>query len=80
MVVLEKDRLYGNLKKYTFFSPEVTFLGYIVTAKGVKVDESKVEAIRSWTVPKISMMCGVFMDLPHSTGGSLETSVQSWLQ
>jgi len=56
MVVLEKERLYGNLKKYTFFSPEVTFLGYIVTAKGVTVDESKVEAIRSWTVPKISMM------------------------
>ena len=56
MVVLEKEKLYGNLKKYTFFSLEVTFLGYIVTAKGVKVDERKVEAIRSWTVPTISMM------------------------
>ena len=52
MVVLEKERLYGNLKKCTFFSPEVTFLCYIVTAEGVKVDETKVEAIRSWPVPK----------------------------
>jgi len=35
-----------------FFSPEVTFLGYIVTAKGVKADEGSIEAIRSWPVPK----------------------------
>jgi len=52
IVVLEKERLYGNLKKCTFFSPEVTFLGYVLTAKKVKMDGSKVEAIRSWPVPK----------------------------
>ena len=46
MVVLEKERLYGNLKKCTLFSTEVTLVGYIVTAQGAKVDESKVEAIR----------------------------------
>jgi len=51
MVLLEKERLYGNLKKCMFFSLEFTFLGYIVTAKGVKVNESKFEAIRSWPVP-----------------------------
>ena len=27
-------------------------MGYIVTAEGIKVDESKVEAIRRWPVPK----------------------------
>ena len=50
--VLEKEKLYGNLKKCTFFSNKVTFLGYVVTPEGVQVDESKVEAIRSWPTPK----------------------------
>ena len=45
--VLKKEKLYGNLKKCSSFTQEVTFLGYIVTAQGIKVDESKIEAIRS---------------------------------
>ena len=52
MVILEKEQLFSNLKKCTFFSKEVNCLGYIVTAQGVKVDESKVKAIRSWPVLK----------------------------
>ena len=52
MRVPEKEKLFGNLKKCTLFSNEVTFLGYIVTPKGIQVDESKVEAVRSWPVPK----------------------------
>jgi len=50
--VLEKEKLFGNLKKCTFFSNEVTFLGYVVTSNGIHVDESKVEAIQSWPTPK----------------------------
>ena len=52
MEVLEKENLYGNLKKCTFFVKEVIFLGYVVSRDGIKVDESKIEAIRSWPVPK----------------------------
>ena len=44
MKVLEKEKLFGNLKKCTFFSNEV--------AHGIHVDESKAEAIRSWPTPK----------------------------
>jgi len=47
MLVLECEKLFGNLKKCAFFTPEVTFLGYIVTGEGIKADERKVEAIRS---------------------------------
>ena len=47
MMVFEMEKLYGALKKCTFFTNEVTFLGYIVTVQGTKVVESKVEAIRS---------------------------------
>jgi len=52
MLVLEREKLFGNLKKCAFFIPEVTFLGYIVTGEGIKADESKVEAIWSWPIPK----------------------------
>jgi len=51
MNVLEKDELYSNLKKCSFFTQEVRFLGYIITAQGIKVDESKIEAIQSWPTP-----------------------------
>jgi len=51
MKTLEEEKLYGNLKKCSFFPKEVTFLGCIVTAQGVKVDVSKVDAIRSWPTP-----------------------------
>jgi len=50
MLVLDHEKLFGNLKKCTFFTQEVTFLGYIVLAEGIKVDESKIEAIRSWPI------------------------------
>jgi len=52
MHVLEHEQLYGNLKKCTFFTHEVTFLGYIVSSEGNKVDEGKIEAIRTWPQPQ----------------------------
>ena len=52
MLILEKKKLFGNLKKCTFFTHEVTFLGYIVSENGIKADESKIEDIRTWPVPK----------------------------
>jgi len=47
----EQEKLYGNPKKCNFFSLEVVFLGYIVSAQGIQVDPSKVAAIQSWQVP-----------------------------
>jgi len=48
MKVLEKEKLYGNLKKCSCFTQAVMFLGYIVAAHGIKVDEGK---MRSWPTP-----------------------------
>jgi len=45
MLVLEREKLFGNLKKCAFFTAEVTFLGYIATEDGIKAYERKVEAI-----------------------------------
>ncbi|KAI4343331.1 hypothetical protein MLD38_027853 [Melastoma candidum] len=49
---LREEKLYGNLKKCEFFQPSVIFLGFVVSAEGIKVDESKIEAIKEWPTPR----------------------------
>ena len=49
--VLRDQKLYANGKKCHFLVTEVTFLGYIVTGSGIKMDPAKVEAIISWPTP-----------------------------
>ncbi|XP_026420700.1 uncharacterized protein LOC113316766 [Papaver somniferum] len=51
LLFLRRDRLFATQKKCEFGSPEVHFLGYIVSAQGLAVDPSKVEAIKSWPTP-----------------------------
>ncbi|GJS97464.1 RNA-directed DNA polymerase [Tanacetum coccineum] len=49
--VLWAQKLYANDKKCHFLVTEVTFLGYIITSSGIKIDPAKVEAIISWPTP-----------------------------
>jgi len=79
MPVLERERLFGNLEKCACFTFEVTFLGYIVTDEGIKVDESKIESIRLWLLLSQFMMFELFMDWLLFTGGLFEILAQSWL-
>ena len=37
------------MKKCVFMAPEVLFLSYVVSGDGLRVDESKIEAIRNWS-------------------------------
>ena len=48
---LRKERLYAILKKCTFGVDKVVFLGFVVSSKGVHVDETKIEAIKTWPQP-----------------------------
>ncbi|KAL1351883.1 hypothetical protein AAHE18_06G126600 [Arachis hypogaea] len=50
--VLRTEKLYANLKKCTFCIDRVIFLGFIVSASEIEVDEEKVKAIREWPTPK----------------------------
>jgi hypothetical protein len=50
--VLKENKLYINLKKCTFFTNKLLFLGYIVSEDGIHVDQDKVRAIREWPTPK----------------------------
>jgi hypothetical protein len=50
--VLRSEQLYANLKKCTFCMEKIVFLGYVVTAQGIEMDEEKVKAIRDWPTLK----------------------------
>ncbi|PIK36128.1 hypothetical protein BSL78_27040 [Apostichopus japonicus] len=50
--VLRKEKLYANLKKCTFCTDNIVFLGFVISADGIKVDEEKVKAIKEWPSPK----------------------------
>lgn len=49
--VLHRDHFYATLKKCEFGSSEVQFLGYLVSDKGLSVDQGKISAIKSWPTP-----------------------------
>ena len=41
-VTLRTENLYANLKKCSFFTDNVIFLGFVVSSKGVSADPQKV--------------------------------------
>ena len=51
LAVLRAEKLYG-IDKCTFCTDRVVFLGFVVTADGIHVDEEKIQAIKDWPVPK----------------------------
>lgn len=50
--MLRKEQLFANLEKCTFCTDHVVFLGFVVSSKGVQVDEEKIKAIQEWPTPK----------------------------
>ena len=43
--VLRKEKLFANMKKCTFCTKTLVFLGFVVNAQGIQVDEKKVHVI-----------------------------------
>nr|GEU68077.1 putative reverse transcriptase domain-containing protein [Tanacetum cinerariifolium] len=50
--LLQKEKLYAKFLKCEFWLDSVKFLDHVINSQGVHVDPAKVEAIKSWTVPK----------------------------
>ena len=48
---LRKEQLYANMDKCLFGVDKLVFLGFVVSSKGVHVDESKINAIKTWPQP-----------------------------
>jgi hypothetical protein len=42
------NKLVISLEKYLWNSEKVEFLGYIITSKGMKMTEDKIEAMKEW--------------------------------
>ncbi|XP_062179398.1 uncharacterized protein LOC133884007 [Phragmites australis] len=55
--------LFENLDKCSFCTAHVSFLGYVVTAQGIEVDSSKIEAIQSWPTPSTVTQIRSFLGL-----------------
>jgi len=49
---LQEHGLYVKLSKCEFETNETTFLGHIISDKGISMDPSKVSAIMDWPTPK----------------------------
>jgi hypothetical protein len=52
LAVLRKEYLFANLAKCTFCTDKVVFLGFVVSAQGVEVDEEKIKAVCDWLPPQ----------------------------
>src|SRR5882672_466506 len=49
---LRDNSLFGKLEKCNFHKSSTTFLGYIISSNGIKMDPEKVEATLTWPTPK----------------------------
>jgi len=49
---LRKARLWVSIKKSSFHQPEVEFLGYKISDRGISMTSTKVEEIRAWSTPE----------------------------
>ncbi|GKF58662.1 reverse transcriptase [Tanacetum coccineum] len=49
--ILKQKKSYAKFSKYEFWLQQVAFLGHIVSADGIIMDPSKVEAITKWPRP-----------------------------
>ncbi|XP_074314198.1 uncharacterized protein LOC141649405 [Silene latifolia] len=47
-----EHKLFGKLEKCSIMTGEVKFLGYVITERGIAVDQEKIVAIKSWPAPK----------------------------
>ncbi len=49
---LRKHGLYANLKKCRLYEDEIRFLGFVVSAQGIKMEEERIEVVKAWPEPQ----------------------------
>ena len=52
METLREKKLYAKLRKCDFWLKKVSFLGHIVSTKGIRVDPIKIEVVVNWKPPR----------------------------
>ena len=58
---LRRHGLFANLKKCRFHQDEVRFLGFVVSAQGISMEEERIEAVKAWPEPKSIRDIQVFL-------------------
>ena len=59
--VFLKEYLNANLKKCSFCTNKLVFLGFVISTKGIEVDEERLKQSNSGLHLKALVMCKVFM-------------------
>ena len=49
LMKLREHRIYAKFSKCKFWLPEVTYLGHVISAKGIAVNPERVQAVLDWT-------------------------------
>jgi hypothetical protein len=60
-------RLFGTLEKCTFCTDRVSFLGYVVTHRELKLTKTRLRPYTAGLFPQRSHKCGIFWGLLVST-------------
>ena len=55
--------MYAKLSKCDFWLKEVSFLGHIVSAEGIRVDPAKIEVVVNWKPPRSVIEVRSFLGL-----------------
>ena len=58
---LKKKGFFANLKKSWFHQDEICFLGYVVLAQEVQMEDKRIEARKNWPEPKSMKYIQVFL-------------------
>ena len=49
---LGKFSLYSNLKKGRFHQNDVWFFGYVLSSKGIRMEDERIKTIKQWPDPQ----------------------------
>lgn len=58
---LRKHSFFANLKKCQFHKDKVRFLGYVLSAQKIQIEDERIEAVSNWLEPKSMGNIQVFL-------------------
>ena len=61
--LLRQHWLFAKESKCVFFAKEIQYVGHIISAKGMRMDPEKVEAILKWPTPRNLQELQIFLGM-----------------